>query len=844
MANARNIEAGGAYVRLFTEESGLIRGLRRAEKNFQAWGARMSRIGSFGGTGIASAMGLNPANVGLAGLAAGMTLSVKKFADMGSELNDLSSRTGESADALQKLSFAAKMTGSDVESLEVGIKKLGKNIGEALGGDKAANEMFRSLGLSAQQLSKMPLDKQFEVIADRLSRIPEGALRTKATMDLLGKSGTDLLPMLAGGGAELAAYGKRLEELGVIKTPQAIAAADDLGDRMDEVGLVLQHTAFVVGDALAPAVMALADNVIEIAKAANEWIGENEGVVTTVAMVAAGVGVAGVGLLALGAATHVVAMGFGAMATAAVAVASPIGLISVAAGTIGAVVVTQTNVGIGALEELETTAVSTWHGITDAVAGNDLALAGNIAMAGLDVAWQMGLAVLRDSWSVTWAGIEGVFDATIEGLQRKLLQFTEELTAFRFDVGIKIGLNTEADKRAGMAPVHAARQQFEANAAKADMDREEKLNQELLNSQKKVNAAQDRLNGLRAEAADKKAKAKADRDKKPSSKKNPRGDEPQLPDGTSGSGKHAEATTSGLAASLNRGTSGPDPADVSMAKLGSATEQTTRKIDEQTQALKRRNQAAEKPLFFAEPVPEAKKAAAKEKQAAKLAEAKATRDAEAEQRRAGVFGFAAQDEQRKQDERDKIAAEARSNAHVPRFKEAPNPALGLKGDEASKWLSNDLRGIGEKWRALDGGQRGNRFTTRTTRNRNNAGFMPATTEGGGTIQHGSPGEEKIAALDAKITDADANAKAFAGMAKDAGKPTSQYMIPQQNFKMPSIETLFGDLRMPSIDPRPPADVEQKLSGSLAARDDEKFDQMLDQLKLLNSNIRSSGVLAP
>lgn len=697
MASARDIQAGGAYVRLFTQDSDMVKGLRKAEKNFHDWAGKINRAGT---SLLAGAFAVG----------APLGAAVKIYSDAGSALNDLAGRTGASTDALQKLSFAANQTGSDAEALEAGIKKLGKNIGEALGGDKAAKELFAEIGLSAQKFAALPLDKQFEVIAERLSRIPEGALRTKATLDLLGKSGTALLPMLMGGGAELAAYGKRLEELGVVKTPKAISAADDLGDKIDEVGLVIQHTAFVIGDALAPSAMQLADRVIEVVKATNEWIDANPGVVTSVAMVAAGAGAAGVALLALGTATHVVGWGLGAMGTAAVAVTSPLGLIAVAAGGIGYAVATQTEIGGAALEELKHTAAevggditTTWHGITDAVAGDDLVLAGQVAMAGLNVAWATGAREIGDIWTVTstaivsqwtdsvagiemigahlepalktvWADIRGTIDLALTSIAQVVTRTLEEIVGRKYDLEIMLGIGTEGEKALALEPFKNGRQQneqdYQSRAKGRDADRlaaggqlgdslkgieldrqqqhteTERAQTDALNaSEAKLTKAREDLAKVRDKAAQAKAEADAKRDGKPKPKPKP-GTEaayPKLAKENHHSEQRTEATTSGLAASLNRsfGKSGPI---VEMDRFGEHTDETTGKIREQTAALNDRNRAAiapqQNPANFVGPQHDApasgqaKPATTREEQLAALRQLNRDRKAAAESRKA------------------------------------------------------------------------------------------------------------------------------------------------------------------------------------------------------------------
>ena len=55
------------------------------------------------------------------------------------------------------------------------------------------------LNLTVEDLNRLKPEKQFELIADRISKIPNPTARAAIAMQIFGKTGTSLLPMLAGG---------------------------------------------------------------------------------------------------------------------------------------------------------------------------------------------------------------------------------------------------------------------------------------------------------------------------------------------------------------------------------------------------------------------------------------------------------------------------------------------------------------------------------------------------------------------------------------------------------------------------------------------------------------------
>ncbi len=155
------------------------------------------------------------------------------------------------------------------------------------------------MGLSAKQLIGLSPDQQLAAIADRISAIQNLALRTALTMDVFGKSGTQLLPMLADGAAGIQAMRDQANALGLtisIDTPNSAAALNDaLGTMWSTImGLTLN-----IGAALAPVVTEAANHISAVVASITKFVQKNKQLIVTVAGVAAAIGLGG-GALAIG----------------------------------------------------------------------------------------------------------------------------------------------------------------------------------------------------------------------------------------------------------------------------------------------------------------------------------------------------------------------------------------------------------------------------------------------------------------------------------------------------------------------------------------------------------------
>jgi hypothetical protein len=240
----------------------LINAVDKATSVFGKVGGSLSGLGS-----KVASVGKMAAGVGAAVIAAGATAATAlygvlseatdRFAEVGGALNDLSGRTGIGVEALAELGHAAKMTGGDVKNVEGAIKKMQNVLTDAANGGKAANHALASVGLTAQQLQGLSPDEQFTRISEAIAAIPDPARRTAAAMDLFGKSGTQLLPMMG----NLRALREEARQLGIVLTEEQVAMADNLGDAKDRMSAAFDGLMLQIGAQFANVFIAIADQV-------------------------------------------------------------------------------------------------------------------------------------------------------------------------------------------------------------------------------------------------------------------------------------------------------------------------------------------------------------------------------------------------------------------------------------------------------------------------------------------------------------------------------------------------------------------------------------------------------
>jgi len=392
MASSSGIRAGAAFIELSVNDSRLIKGLQAASRKLQSFGAGLRKLG----------MGMMAAG---AGIVAPLLASAKSFASMGDQLDKMSKRTGISVESLSELGYAAQLSGANLESVENGVRRMQRTIADAADGTAMATDALARLGLSAEQLMALSPEEQFSVIAKRLNEISDPTMKAAAAMEILGRSGTALLPMME----EMAETREEARRLGLVMSGEDAKAAAKLNDALDRMRASLRFLAATVGSALAPLLTELADKVAELVGPLRKWLSENRGLVISALKIGTVILGVGVAFVALGSIVSALGTAFGVLAsvvsTALGLILSPVGLVVAAIAGIGGAILWATDSGGKALAWLggrfgflKDFALDAFQGIKDALAAGDVMLAARILWLSLQVAWQAGIAKLKSYW--------------------------------------------------------------------------------------------------------------------------------------------------------------------------------------------------------------------------------------------------------------------------------------------------------------------------------------------------------------------------------------------------------------------------------------------------------------
>lgn len=150
------------------------------------------------------------------------------------------------------------MSGVETEKLSASLVKFDRMVAEATGGNKTYMQTFEDLGIKIKDSAgnlRQP-NEIFEDVADIFHNTEDGIGKTALAVELFGKSGADLIPMLNDGKAGLKAFYAEAERLGLALSNEMIAKGDAFSDQLENIGEQVKGVKLQLGAALIPALSA------------------------------------------------------------------------------------------------------------------------------------------------------------------------------------------------------------------------------------------------------------------------------------------------------------------------------------------------------------------------------------------------------------------------------------------------------------------------------------------------------------------------------------------------------------------------------------------------------------
>ena len=244
MANEKDI--GGIKIRIGGDAGGIQRAGSAAERALHAVNVRAVAVGS--------AVGIILADL-VRGFAHMASAAIKFSFQAIDSQSKLAQSIGLTTEELGRLGHAADLSGVSMESMGTFMGRLARAMSDAASGAKnAASDAFSQLGVRVTDANGA-LRGSEEVmydLADRFAGMENGAQKTALAIEIFGRSGAQLIPLLNGGAAGLRDAGDEAERLGLVFSQQTGRDIEAFNDNLTRMQKMVQGVAIQVAANLAP----------------------------------------------------------------------------------------------------------------------------------------------------------------------------------------------------------------------------------------------------------------------------------------------------------------------------------------------------------------------------------------------------------------------------------------------------------------------------------------------------------------------------------------------------------------------------------------------------------------
>lgn len=205
---------------------------------------------------VATAMG-----VAFAAGAGAMVYALKETIDAADETSKAAQKIGVTTEALSGLQYAAEMSGVSTDDLQKSMLKLAKGAADG-------NEAFEAMGINVKDASGnlKSTDALMLEVADKFKGYKDGAEKSALAMELFGKSGAEMIPLLNGGSAAIGEMTAEAEELGIILDEQTGKRAEAFGDNLTRLQKAGQGVTTQLMSEMLPALIGVTDGFIDTVK--------------------------------------------------------------------------------------------------------------------------------------------------------------------------------------------------------------------------------------------------------------------------------------------------------------------------------------------------------------------------------------------------------------------------------------------------------------------------------------------------------------------------------------------------------------------------------------------------
>lgn len=241
-----------------TEEAG--KQAKESEGNWKGLGDTVAAVGA----AMAAAAAAAAAAIVSAGKAlADFAVSGAAYAD---DLLTMSTVTGMSTEKLQELQYAADLVDVSVDTITGSMKKNLASMSKAAKGNEATAAAYEKLGVAVLDANGNLRDDEtvYWELINALGQVEDETQRDVLAMELLGKSASDLNPLIEAGADKMAELADDAHKAGYVLSDDTLGAFGEFDDQLRKLDKGAEAAKNAMGTILLPVLTDLAGEGVDL----------------------------------------------------------------------------------------------------------------------------------------------------------------------------------------------------------------------------------------------------------------------------------------------------------------------------------------------------------------------------------------------------------------------------------------------------------------------------------------------------------------------------------------------------------------------------------------------------
>lgn len=197
---------------------------------------------------------------------------VEKMSELGEQALRASAMLGMTVEQVQQLQYAAKLAGTDSESLNQSMIRFERNIANAQKGAGNAAEAFHNLGISQDELKNSSPTELLYKVADAFHGTADGAEKVQYAIDLGGRSWAQMIPFLDRGSEALKKAGEDAKATASIMTKEQAEALEVTHQGLERMEASWRGVGLSIMTVAGPAIDELINGLAALAKVISDSI--------------------------------------------------------------------------------------------------------------------------------------------------------------------------------------------------------------------------------------------------------------------------------------------------------------------------------------------------------------------------------------------------------------------------------------------------------------------------------------------------------------------------------------------------------------------------------------------